>query len=69
MYSGLFAFFIASQIHSQVTPFASKDVEMRNPFEVQSGVLGGVLRILVSGGVVGAQYAKYDLVSYFPRLS
>ena len=38
MYSVLFAFFIASQIHSQVTPFAPKDVEMRNPFEVQSGV-------------------------------
>ena len=28
-----------------------------------------LLRILVSGGVVGVQCAKYDLVSYFPRLS
>ena len=79
MYSVLFAFFIASQIHSQVTPFAPKDVEMRNPFEVQSGVqawscihtmhLAGCLGFWYLEGVVGVQYAKYDLVFHFPCLS
>ena len=32
---------------------------------IRCDALGGVLRILVSGGVVGVQYAKYDLVCDF----
>ena len=67
-------FRIASQIQSEVFPAF---LNLKS-FEVQSSVqakrcircdaLGGVLRILVSGGVVGVQYAKYDLVCDFPYL-
>ena len=65
--------FCASQIQSEVFPLL-----IGNPLKCSQGVqaqscircdaLGGVLRILVSGGVVGVQYAKYDLVFDFPYL-